>query len=113
MGQHVGVRILDVLVVRERGFKRETKLLQILIFVKATLWKVFSLSVLYINIFIFAQMPFLTDWIYVAAFACDTAVIWILKWVFQVFIKTGQAFVTVFHDTAMFLILAFALFPKL
>jgi hypothetical protein len=40
MGQHVGVRILDVLVVRERGFKRETKLLQILIFVKATLWKV-------------------------------------------------------------------------
>lgn len=40
LGQHVGMRILDVLVVRERGFKRETKLLQILIFVKSTLWKV-------------------------------------------------------------------------
>jgi len=40
LGQHVGTRILDVLVVRERGFKRETKLLQILIFVKSTLWKV-------------------------------------------------------------------------
>lgn len=39
LGQHVGTRILDVLVVRERGFKRETKLLQILIFVKSTLWK--------------------------------------------------------------------------
>ena len=40
MGQHVGVRILDILVVRDRGFKREIKLLQILIFVKGTLWKV-------------------------------------------------------------------------
>lgn len=40
LGQHVGTRILDVLVLRERGFKRETKLLQILIFVKSTLWKV-------------------------------------------------------------------------
>jgi len=29
-----------VLVVRDRGFRRETKLLQILIFVKSTLWKV-------------------------------------------------------------------------
>jgi hypothetical protein len=39
MGHQVGTRILDLLVLRERGFKRETKLLQILIFVKSTLWK--------------------------------------------------------------------------
>ena len=40
MGQHVGVRILDVLFVRERGFKRETKLLNMLLFIKANVWKV-------------------------------------------------------------------------
>ena len=40
MGQHVGVRILDVLVLRERGFKRETKLLNMLLFIKSNLWKV-------------------------------------------------------------------------
>jgi len=39
MGQHVGYRILDVLVLRERGFKRETKLLQMLLFIKTNLWK--------------------------------------------------------------------------
>ena len=40
MGHHVGVRILDVLVLRERGFKRETKLLNMLLFIKSNLWKV-------------------------------------------------------------------------
>jgi len=39
MGHHVGTRILDVLVVRERGFKRETKLLNMLLFIKSNLWK--------------------------------------------------------------------------
>lgn len=39
MGQHVGERILDVLVLREKGFKRETKLLDMLIFIKSKLWK--------------------------------------------------------------------------
>ncbi|XP_054713975.1 trafficking protein particle complex subunit 5-like [Uloborus diversus] len=39
MGYHVGQRMVDVLFVRERNFKRETKLLNILIFIKTTLWK--------------------------------------------------------------------------
>ena len=44
MGHHVGVRILDVLVLRERGFKRETKLLNMLLFIKSNLWKVRVIS---------------------------------------------------------------------
>jgi len=52
LGQHVGTQILDVLVVRERGFKRETKLLQILIFVKSTLWKVTVFPSLMFYIFV-------------------------------------------------------------
>nr|XP_054765334.1 trafficking protein particle complex subunit 5-like [Lytechinus pictus] len=40
MGQHVGVRILDLLFIRERGLKRETKLLNILLFIKSNVWKV-------------------------------------------------------------------------
>jgi len=40
MGHHVGLRILDVLIVREVGFKREVKLLRALLFVKSNLWKV-------------------------------------------------------------------------
>ncbi|GFU43130.1 trafficking protein particle complex subunit 5 [Nephila pilipes] len=39
MGYHVGQRMVDTLFVRERNFKRETKLLNILIFIKTTLWK--------------------------------------------------------------------------
>ncbi|KAK2173580.1 hypothetical protein NP493_866g01072 [Ridgeia piscesae] len=39
MGQHVGIRMVDLLVLRERGFKREIKLLSVLIFIKANLWK--------------------------------------------------------------------------
>ena len=42
MGQHVGIRMVDLLVLRERGFKREIKLLSVLIFIKANLWKVSS-----------------------------------------------------------------------
>lgn len=45
MGQHVGVRILDVMVLREKGFKREIKLLNMLLFIKANLWKVSTLLV--------------------------------------------------------------------
>ena len=40
MGQHVGVRILDLLFIREKGLKRETKLLNILLFIKSNVWKV-------------------------------------------------------------------------
>jgi len=39
LGHHVGVRILDLLFVREKNFKRETKLLNMLLLIKSTLWK--------------------------------------------------------------------------
>ena len=42
LGYHVGVRILDVLFMRERNLKRETKLLNMLLFIKSNLWKVIS-----------------------------------------------------------------------
>ncbi|KAI8428414.1 hypothetical protein MSG28_007239 [Choristoneura fumiferana] len=40
MGQDVGARLLDLYFVRERNSKREIKLLNMLLFVKSTLWKV-------------------------------------------------------------------------
>ena len=46
LGQQVGIRMLDLLVVREKGGKREIKLLQILIFIKSTVWKVTQISYL-------------------------------------------------------------------
>ncbi|EDO27087.1 predicted protein [Nematostella vectensis] len=39
LGQHVGARILDVLVLREKGLKREVRVLNILLFIKSVLWK--------------------------------------------------------------------------
>ncbi|KFM79571.1 Trafficking protein particle complex subunit 5, partial [Stegodyphus mimosarum] len=39
LGYHVGQRMVDTLFVRERNFKRETKLINVLIFIKTTLWK--------------------------------------------------------------------------
>lgn len=41
MGQNVGVKLIDLYFVRERNCKREIKLLNMLLFVKSTLWKVF------------------------------------------------------------------------
>lgn len=38
-GYHVGQRILDLLFMRERNFRREIKLLQVLLFIKTTVWK--------------------------------------------------------------------------
>ncbi|CAK1585112.1 unnamed protein product [Parnassius mnemosyne] len=40
IGQDVGTRLLDLYFVRERNSKREIKLLNMLLFVKSTLWKV-------------------------------------------------------------------------
>lgn len=40
IGQDVGARLLDLYFVRERNSKREIKLLNMLLFVKSTLWKV-------------------------------------------------------------------------
>ncbi|XP_069690874.1 trafficking protein particle complex subunit 5 [Periplaneta americana] len=39
MGQEVGAKVIDILFVRERNCKREIKLLNILLFIKSTLWK--------------------------------------------------------------------------
>ncbi|XP_052238495.1 trafficking protein particle complex subunit 5-like [Dreissena polymorpha] len=44
LGQHVGNHLLDVLFLRERGFKRETKHLNMLLFIKRTFWRVSSLN---------------------------------------------------------------------
>ncbi|CAD5125237.1 DgyrCDS13479 [Dimorphilus gyrociliatus] len=38
-GKHVGSRLVDVLFLRERSYKRETKLLNVLLFIKSNLWK--------------------------------------------------------------------------
>lgn len=39
MGYKVGTKLIDLYFVRDRGSKREIKLLNILLFVKSTLWK--------------------------------------------------------------------------
>uniref|UniRef100_A0A8C5GSH9 Trafficking protein particle complex subunit 5-like n=1 Tax=Gouania willdenowi TaxID=441366 RepID=A0A8C5GSH9_GOUWI len=39
MGQSVGAGILDVLVLREKNGKRETKVLNMLLFIKVNVWK--------------------------------------------------------------------------
>ena len=40
MGKNVGSRMLDILVLREKGYKRETRIINILLFIKTTVWKV-------------------------------------------------------------------------
>jgi hypothetical protein len=39
LGAFVGHRVLDVIVVRERGYKREIRLLPMLMFIKTTVWR--------------------------------------------------------------------------
>lgn len=39
MGKDVGSRVIDLYFVRERNSKRETKLINMLLFIKTTLWK--------------------------------------------------------------------------
>eukprot|EP00112_Aurelia_sp_Birch-Aquarium-sp1_P006538 Seg172.12 transcript_id=Seg172.12/GoldUCD/mRNA.D3Y31 product="Trafficking protein particle complex subunit 5" protein_id=Seg172.12/GoldUCD/D3Y31 len=39
LGQHVGRRVSDVHVLREKGFKREIKLIRMLMFITSNLWK--------------------------------------------------------------------------
>ncbi len=38
-GRFVGARVLDVIVLREKGYKRETRLLNMLMFVKTNVWR--------------------------------------------------------------------------
>ena len=40
MGKSIGSRMLDVLVLREKGYKRETRIINVLLFIKTTVWKV-------------------------------------------------------------------------
>ena len=51
LGQHVGVRIVDIMMLRERGYRREVKLLNMLLFVKNNLWKVLLLIILSTSFF--------------------------------------------------------------
>ncbi|KAI1280927.1 Trafficking protein particle complex subunit 5 [Halotydeus destructor] len=39
MGAHVGQRMVDILFIRERNTKREIRLINVLMFVKSTVWK--------------------------------------------------------------------------
>lgn len=39
MGYHVGQRILNLIYLREKQLKRETRLIGMLVFVKNTVWK--------------------------------------------------------------------------
>ncbi|XP_064477294.1 trafficking protein particle complex subunit 5-like [Ornithodoros turicata] len=39
LGFHVGQRVLDLIYVREKNYKRETKLLHVLLFIKSSVWK--------------------------------------------------------------------------
>ncbi|CAJ0945764.1 unnamed protein product, partial [Mesorhabditis belari] len=39
LGRFIGIRMLDLIVLREKGYKRETKLLGMLMFLKSTIWK--------------------------------------------------------------------------
>ena len=39
MGGHVGQRIVDVLFIRERNAKREIRLINVLVFIKSSVWK--------------------------------------------------------------------------
>lgn len=38
-GKQVGLRMFDIITLREKGYKRETKLLGMLMFIKSTVWK--------------------------------------------------------------------------
>eukprot|EP00918_Siedleckia_nematoides_P098244 GHVU01215058.1.p1 GENE.GHVU01215058.1~~GHVU01215058.1.p1 ORF type:complete len:155 (+),score=23.75 GHVU01215058.1:67-465(+) len=39
MGYQVGTRMLDVLILREKSYKREIKLIHMLVFIKSNVWK--------------------------------------------------------------------------
>ena len=39
MGYHVGQRVVDILFIREKNYKREVRLINMLMFVKNSVWK--------------------------------------------------------------------------
>ena len=61
-GQQVGIKMLDLLIVREKSGKREIKLLQILIFIKSTVWKVHHLRFVHNNRYKFNSVVLVSFW---------------------------------------------------
>jgi len=39
MGKQVGIKVIDLIVLREKNYKREIKLLNMLLFIRSTVWK--------------------------------------------------------------------------
>lgn len=44
MGKQVGIKVIDLIVLREKNYKREIKLLNMLLFIRSTVWKVIFTS---------------------------------------------------------------------
>jgi len=40
MGKQVGLKVVDLIILREKNYKREVKLLHILLFIRSVVWKV-------------------------------------------------------------------------
>ena len=38
-GEQIGIKLFDTLTIRERGFRRDTRLLNVLMFIRSNLWK--------------------------------------------------------------------------
>lgn len=38
-GEEIGLKLFDTLTIRERGFRRDTRLLNVLVFIRSNLWK--------------------------------------------------------------------------
>lgn len=51
MGKQVGLKVIDLIILREKNYKREVKLLNILLFVRSTVWKVIHIFVLTLFIY--------------------------------------------------------------
>jgi len=39
MGKQVGLKVIDLIILREKNYKREVKLLNVLLFIRSTVWK--------------------------------------------------------------------------
>jgi len=39
LGKQVGIKVIDLIILREKNYKRETKLLNTLLFIRSTVWK--------------------------------------------------------------------------
>ena len=62
MGKSIGSRMLDVLVLREKGYKRETRIINVLLFIKTTVWKVSECLLLFTIFMVLWKHKFLLIW---------------------------------------------------